>query len=222
MKLLIFPGAGNPDSGRYSMVYSLLAERASDFGYTAVDTSLRWPGQFREKDVKEVVLTPQGAVEVAQSKLAEYEIASEPYDILARSFGAHIALKSTLNITATHLRRIVLWGSLPYWLMWEAYVHDLENTKDMALAKGVQVDRNLFHSLEPIEWLLQQTKRKVIIAAGTEDPYSTPAFHSYLSQIFIGEHKNILFKPPVRGASHEVTADLSSEIVQDYLKCVLG
>ena len=222
MKLVLFPGGGNPDTDLYSKVYGLLVKRAPAFGYSAVDTSVRWPGHVILPGEGDDVLTFQGALAVAKTTLAGHEGVGEPYDILARSFGTYIALKATMETTLQHLRRVILWGAPPFWHMWQMFVRDLEETKDTARAKGILVDKSLFPSLHAIESLLQETPRKVIVVTGTDDKFSTPAFHSYLMQITAGARRDIVFRPPVKGAPHEVTAELSREVVDNYLDQVLG
>lgn len=221
MKILIFPGGGNPDSALYAKVYGLIVEQAGRFGYSRVDTSVRWPGHVLVPHDDSEKLTFQGALTTAAAKLAEYEQAAEPYDILSRSFGTYVALKATLG-PLKHLRRVVLWGSPPFWHVWQLFVRDLDETKLVAEAKGLLVDERFFPSLEPVESLLQHTPRKVVVATGADDKYSTPAFHSYLMQLAGGFHCDLNFRPPVKGAPHEVTGDLPPEVVEDYLNSMLG
>ena len=222
MKLLIFPGGGSPDDKRYAKVYGLLSVRAKDFGYSSVDISIRWPGQILKTGFAGDVLTFQGALDVAVAKLAETEQEGEPYDLLARSFGTCVALKAVTVINAVHIRRIVLWGAAPLWVFWELFVRDLNHYKSIAHEKGLLVDESFFSTLEPLESLLKQTTHKVIVASGTDDKYSTPAFLAYLYQDVKGRGKYIEFRPPVKGAPHEVDAELPIEVVEDYLNCVLS
>lgn len=221
MNLVIFPGGGNPDSALHAQVYALITLRASAFGYSTVDTSVRWPGHCSAGQTEQV-LTFDGALSVAQTVLEKYEQSGEEYDILARSFGTYVALKSTMSKEFQTIRRIVLWGPPPFWNMWQIFVRDLVNTKDAALAKGLNIDARFFPSLEPIESLLLETERRVIVATGSEDKFATPPFHEYLTQMATRKRDNITFRPVVQGAPHEVTEKLPSEVVQDYLNSILG
>ena len=185
MKLLIFPGGGNPAHESQAKVYDLLSERAKDFGYSSVDTSVRWPGHFCPTSPAGSDLTFQGAVNMAIAKLAEIEQQDEAYDILARSFGTYVALKAVTKINVQKLRRVVLWGPPPFWLFWELFVRDLPTSKADSESKGFLIDESPFPSLEPFEsLLLQETQNKVIVATGTEDIYSKPAFLAYLYRTY--------------------------------------
>src|SRR5579862_6945037 len=197
MRLIIFPGGGNPDSSLYAPVYGLLATRAAEFGYSNVDTSVRWPGHMREGAPNKEALTLNAALKVAQGKLLACEHDGQEYDILARSFGAYVALKSTISESLKYLRRVTLWGTPPLWKMWELFVWDLAQYKSIAYEKGLIVDQTLFPSLEPAEFLLQQTRNNIVVATGTEDKYSTPAFNQYLLDI-VGIRPNVAFRPPVK------------------------
>lgn len=222
MKLLIFPGGGNPDDKLYSKVYGLLVERAPQFGYTAVDTSVRWPGHVVEGGTRHESLSFQGALTVAEARLNEYERLETPFDILGRSFGTYVALKATTKGKLSNLRRVILWGAPPFWLIWQMFVRDLDKNRKASLKKGLNIDQTFFPTLEPIESLIQETHRSVVVATGSDDRYSTPFFHAYLMQVASAFHRDLSFRPPVKGAPHEVTADLAPEIVEDYLNCVLG
>lgn len=222
MKLVILPGAGNPDSMLYSKVYGLLAEQAPRFGYCGVETRVRWPGHTTGPRDSGPALSFHGAVAAAEAVLAAHEVARQPYDLLARSFGTYVALKATMVPSLQGLRRVILWGPPPFWRMWEILVRDIATTKEVAVTKGVRIDESLFADLEPVESLLQHTVRTVIIATGTLDAYATPAFHSYLSQLAIGSRSNLVFRSPVNGAGHEVTGDLPPDVVEAYLNAVLA
>ena len=222
MKLVVFPGCGSPDTELYAKVYRLLATRAESYGYSDVDVSIRWPGQMRVGGGDGSALTPSAAVETAAGHLAEYERDGSPYDILARSFGAYVALKVTMSEGCSRLRRVILWGSPPFWRMWEFFVRDLAATKTIALAKGLSVDSQFFSSLEPIESLLRQTPRSVVVATGTEDTYSTPEFQDYLRGIVGDSNPRVIFRKPVEGAPHEVTEDHPPAVVGAFLAAVLG
>ena len=220
MKLLIFPGGGNPDTTLYAKVYGLLTDHAHDYGYSGVDVSVRWPGHTREADSGEA-LTLRGAYESAQRVLHTYEEEGKPYDILARSFGTYVALKVAARTDVSHLRRVLLWGSPPYWQVWELFTRDLNDTQAIARSKGLLVDDSFFPSLEPIESLLKAAHHTVVVATGADDKYSTPEFHTYLMSCAKGQH-NVWFRPVIAGAPHEVTADLPTDVVSNYLTTLLG
>lgn len=226
MKLVIFPGSGSPDNHKYASVYRLLNFAAPAYGYSEVVSSLRWPGHNLND-----VLTLNSAVEVAQGKIQELEFDSESYDLLARSFGCYVALKIALEVKPRKLRKVILWGPPPYWLIWEMFCRDLEGgekkggNKQKAAEKGVAVDRALFHSIEPIESLLPQVTYETVVATGEQDPYVSPAFLSYLNLI-VQQRKSvefcqsISFKDAVVGAVHEVTENSPKPVIDAYLKAL--
>jgi len=221
MRLLIFPGGGSPDDTvKYASVYRLLKEAAPSFGYSNADISLRWPGHVRSPSARTVGLTLDGAFCEAHIKLAEYEKRDEPYDIVARSFGVYVALYATTRYAYSKLRRMVLWGSPPFWYMWQLFVPQLGATQSEAVAKGLIADHKLFPSLEPVECLLQQSTSEVILATGSADLVSSPAFQHYLIQL--ANRSNVTERTPVEGAKHDVTADDGAKIVNSYLTAVLG
>lgn len=220
MKLVIFPGGGSPDNPKYASVYRLLEQESKRFYYDSTDCSLRWPGHNSCG-----VITLDGAVKIVLAKLDELEAKTEKYDILARSFGCFVALKVALVKKPNGLRKIILWGSPPYWRMWEMWGKHLETWKPKAADKGTNVDEKLFPSVEPIEWLLPQITYETVVATGAQDPYVSYAYLRYLESL-IQERKSdkicqsIKFKDAVPGAVHEVTEDSPKPVIDAYLKAL--
>ena len=220
MKLIIFPGGGSPDNPKYASVYRLLELEANKYDYASADTSLRWPGHENIG-----VVTLDGAVEVAQRKIDELEAASSKYDILARSFGCFVVLKIALDKKPKGLRKIILWGPPPYWLMWDMWCRDIEKQKEKALTKGLGVNDTLFPTVVPIEWMLPQIPYETVVATGDQDPYVSRSYLHYLESL-VQEHKSkehcqfIRFKDAVRGAVHEVTEDAPKPVIEAYLKAL--
>lgn len=226
MKLVIFPGSGSPDHPKYKSVYRLLEHTAPTHGYTTVVSSLRWPGHNLQG-----ILTLDGAMDVAQGKIHDLESDSESYDLLARSFGCYVALKIALKVKPKMLRKIILWGPPPYWLIWEMFCRDLEGddkkkgNKQKATEKGVALDNALLPSIEPIESMLAQMTYETVVATGGQDPYVSPAYLNYLESI-VQQRKSaefcqsICFKDAVIGAVHEVTEDSPKPVIEAYLKAL--
>ncbi len=220
MKLVIFPGGGSPGNPKYASVYSLLEHEAKKFGYTSTYSSLQWSGHENKG-----VLTLDGALQIAHAKLDELEADSDKYDILARSFGCYVALNIALDKKPKGLRKIILWGPPPYWLMWEMWCKLLETWKPKAFEKGLSVDEKLFPSVEPIEWMLPQISYETVVATGTQDSYVSQAYLRYLESL-VQERKSdkicqsIIFKDAVLGAVHEVTEDSPRPVIEAYLKAL--
>lgn len=219
MKLVIFPGGGSPGNAKYASVYRLLEQEARNYGYDSIDCSLQWPGHENQG-----VLTLEGALQLAHNKLDELEAGPDKYDILARSFGCYVALKIALE-KPKKLRKIMLWGPPPYWLMWDMWCRDIEKQKGKAAEKGLSVDEKLFPSVVPIEWMLPQISYETIVATGSQDPYVSYAYLRYLESL-VQERKSdkncqsIKFKDAVPGAVHEVTEDSPKPVIDAYLKAL--
>lgn len=198
----------------------MLEQEAKNFGYDSTDCSLQWPGHE-----KVGILTLDGALQIAHDKLDEIEAYTDEYDILARSFGCYVALKIALDKKPKGLRKIILWGPPPYWLMWEMWRKHLETWKPKAADKGLAVDETLFPSVEPIEWMLPQITYETVVATGTQDPYVSHAYLRYLESL-VQEQKSdkfcqsIKFKDAVPGAVHEVTEDSPRPVIEAYMKAL--
>lgn len=220
MKLIIFPGGGSPGNPKYASVYRLLELEAKNYGYTSTDSSLRWPGHD-----KNGFLTQDGALQVANATLVKLEARSDKYDILARSFGCHVALKIALDKKPKGLRKIILWGPPPYWLMWDMWCKDIEKHKGTAAEKGLTVDKNLFPSIVPIDWMLPQIPYETVVATGAQDPYVSHAYLRYLESL-VQERKSdkfcqyIKFKDAVPGAVHEVEENSPRPVIDAYVKAL--
>ena len=226
--MLIFPGGGNPDTPLHREVFDLIGQNTRRFGYTEMDGNLRWPGQYLPGDAPSGHLTFDGSVAAADGQLAEHERRYERdgigYDILARSYGTYVALKSILAGEFKGRRRIVLWGAPPFWVMWKLFLRELDEGRARRAAKGLHLERSFFPSLEPIEWLLQETPRTVVVTSGSEEAYSPPAFQAYLMQLALSSRGNVRFRPTVQGAPHETRRidELKPDVIEAYLNSVLG
>lgn len=220
MKLVIFPGGGSPGNPKYASVYRLLEQEAKNYAYDSTDCSLQWPGHE-----KNGIITLDVAVQVANAKISGLEDDLEKYDILARSFGCYVALKIALDKKPKGLRKIMLWGPPPYWLMWDMWCRDIEEQKVKAAGKGLGVDSTLFPTIVPIEWMLPQMHYETVVATGTQDPYVSYAYLRYLESL-VQERKSdkicqsIKFKDAVPGAVHEVTEDAPKPVIDAYLKAL--
>lgn len=213
--LIVFPGGGNPSTPLYGGVFSLIKRGALQHGYSSVDISVRWSSHIESDKAEAPPLTLDSAVETAVEYLGKYEKGDAPYDILARSFGTYVALKSTCFLRPRHLERIILWGPPPFWRLWQLFVRDLEVNLQVCREKGLSIDQRFFPSLEPFESLLCEAKYPLVIASGTKDKYSTPADIQYFEGLAAGK-ENICFRE-VEGAIHEVTEESPAEIVELYL-----
>ena len=211
MNLIIFPGVGNPDNKLYKEVYSLLENEAVRYGYKNIDRNLKYPGHVDEHETTLGNLTLYGAMEESIPKIKEYEAQNISYDFLGRSFGTIVAVKTAVTIKPKNLRRIILWGPPPYWLIWQMFLMDLNENRKFAANKGAHVDETFFQSITPLESMLALLEYPTVIATGTKDPYSKPAFINYLKSL-VGEKCNFSFRI-VEKAPHEVTPGNCSEAV---------
>lgn len=217
MKLIILPGGGSPDNELYSKVYNLLATEAINYGHEYVDTSFRWPGHANTTGIVSGTLTLDGAMKVVVSKLQEYEDKSIEYDLLGRSFGTIVATKYAIDYKPKGLRKIILWGPPPYWLLWQMFVRDVVTNSKTAQDKGLYLDDTFFPSITPIESMIPLLENHTVIATGSKDPYSSPAYINYLWNC-VSHKTNFSFRI-VEGAIHEVTRENSlSDVVSAYME----
>ncbi len=203
--LVVFPGMGNPDNSFYRKVYFLIENEALKLGFKEVDISIRWPGHINEKRESVGTLLFDEAINCALSKIRELEDNNKNYTLLGRSFGAIVACYCALSAKLKGLKKIILWGPPPYWLLWKMFKKDLMSNSKIAIDKGLMISETFFSSAIPIETLLPLLNYPITIATGTEDTYSPPAFLEYLRSL-TGNKTNVYFKL-VTGAIHEMTYD---------------
>ena len=220
MQLLIFPGGGSPHTHLYSAVYALLEQEAGNYGYDGIDGSITWPGQILRDDAASAALTLHGAQEVAAAKIVDYESRGIAYDLLGRSFGCLVAAQCAVNLKPKHLRKIKLWGPSAFWMLWQKYARDLESNREICRSKGLIVDETYFPSLVPFESLICHLDYHTVIATGTKDNYSSPAYLDYLRSITASN--NLVTFRMVQDAPHEVTKDLCETVVKAYLDALLA
>jgi pimeloyl-ACP methyl ester carboxylesterase len=220
VKLLIFPGGGNPSHQKYKGAYDLLKGSAPQYGYDEVDISVRWPGHHKKDERPIESLTFGGAVNVATAYLEQHEQQEEYFDVLARSFGTLVATKCVIDNQPTKLRKIILWGVPPYWLSWKVWKQDLDENKRRALSKGLHIEDSFFSTLIPFEAMLPQLSYPTIIAGGRKDKRSPPSFLKYLKSL-VSEHQDVSFPPVVDGASHVVDNDSPSGVKEEYMETLL-
>jgi alpha-beta hydrolase superfamily lysophospholipase len=215
--LLIFPGGGSPESLLYRKVYELLKIEARANGYETISL-LCWPGHSYKGGCFDSELTMEGALRVATKRILEQEKLGREYHLLGRSFGTIIAVASIQDIETPNLKKLILWGPPPFWLLWKLFVKDLEKYREVALDKGLNISKNFFSSVIPFETLVENIEVDTIVATGTGDPYSTPAFLNYLKAI-CSNNQQIQFKL-VENCKHEVTEDDSNW--KEYVEALLG
>jgi hypothetical protein len=214
--LIVFPGAGNPSAPLYKDVYKLIERGAIDYGYDHVDLSVRYPGQFDdEHNEMQSSLSFISATEVAIEHLRQYEKARNPFDILGRSFGTFVALKSAEILRPEFLERMILWGAPAYWRLWSAFVQDFAETQRISKDKKVLIEENFFVSIQPIESLLPDTAYSCKMVSGSLDKNTTAEDMNYYRQL---ANENVRFSEIVKNAKHEVTNNDSPDVIAQYLK----
>lgn len=218
--LLIAPGAGDPNSELYKQVYELLVSLARAEGYSDIDTFIRWPGQFSFHGPS--ILTVEHAVAVLGERLARYEVTGVQYDILARSFGCCVVLLAAEEFHLCNLNRIILWGAIPHWKVWQLFVEEFEASCKQGLEKGVRFDERLYKSCVPLEVLLPRCRFPVRFANAENDGLLSTGFVDYLKNDICAANQLVYFAAPVPGASHEITASLALEIQQLYRTALFG
>lgn len=221
MKLLIFPAGGSPDNERYTEVYELLAHVGAEYGSESVDYSIRWPGQVTSEGKRTGMLAFDSAVTIAHRRLQDYEKDGSNYVVLGRSFGAHVALSCATASGLERLKKVVLWGPSPHWLLWEMFFRDLAENSRISKSKGCYVSKNVYHSLVPIESMLPSLKYPAVIATGSHDIYSPPSFLEYLNTLVPKEHRDTIVFRTVKDAPHEVkSGNVSPTVLKAYLQAL--
>lgn len=219
MRLLIFPGGGNPAHSLYHKVYQSVEEAVRSYGFDHVDWSLRWPGQFDTDPDSEPERTLSGSVEVARRKIQEFEDLGQPYVIFARCFGVLVVLKTLQLTKSKNLDCLILWGSIPFWVYWKMFVMEFADSQKTALEKKSKLDGSFYPSLAPVEVLLPAVTYRTIVACGAEDKYSPPSFHNYLTEL-CRSNTRVEFRAPVDGAGHEMTSEYPAEVFTEYMNAL--
>lgn len=211
--LVIFPGAGDPNSEQYTKVYDSIVLESKNRGYS--DTLiLGWPGHlsYNKKNRTNQSLNFNTSVDEGIERLREYELRDVPYDIICRSYGCGVFLKACEIVRPNNIKFASLWGPPPYFKLFDIFVRELNSTTKKSTDKGVIIDDTLFKSLIPTEILVESFVGNfdLRIGFGAEDeivPKSTAKMYQELN-------------PSVRcklvpGAKHSVV--MPSEVYYDLL-----
>lgn len=216
-KLLILPGIGSPENELYSQVYKLITEGAHSYGYTDVKICL-YPGQ-RKTGIDE--LTLPGAVNAAMVEVDNFQRNGGKFAILARSFGNIVAGKLLQEDPSLNIDRVICYGPSPYPVMWDFFVKNREHSIAVAKEKGTRVAVNFFEGLVPVESLIPSMSCKVVVVAGSDDPYIPPEFIDYLKSLVGPQIDNFDFRV-VQGCPHEVSYNQPYNVQIYYLENLFG
>lgn len=213
--LLVFPGVGSPEQSKYAEVCKLMTEGAKNRGFDEIEV-LYWPGQ---KAMHRGELSLNYAAEIARQKLIDWDKSNREYFIHARSFGTLVACTLLNEIRDLRLKRLILWGPPPFFILWDVFRRDFPHARLTAQEKGTWLSETFFESLIPIEVLLKMIQYKVIIATGQRDKYCCPSFLDYLRDI-TSTNMNLKFEKAVDGTEHEVTHADKEEVQAAYLQVI--
>lgn len=220
MRLLVFIGAGDPTYPLYRQVYRLIESDAPRYGYTSVDSSIRWKGQDRGLKLSCDSLSLTDAIAAGCQRIYQYESEGQDYHLLGRSFGALVAACCVTSVKPKRLKKLILWGPPVYWLMWQKFVKEFESSKKYNLSKGVHMDARYFSTLIPFESILGDIDYTTVIATGSQDSYCSQEYLVYLKSIS-KSNKKLAFRV-VKDAPHEVTRSSSQQMIDDYLAALFG
>lgn len=203
--LLIFPGGASPCAT--SDAYNLLEREALKHGFTDVSTLL-FPGQADRNGHISGDLTLDSSLEYAKTVVEDFESKSIEYSIIGRSYGTIVSAKLVHDMNLKHLNKFILWGIPPYWMNWKLCYDEYDSYSNQLEQKGCRFTKQFFNSTVPVEPLLAalssfEKPDKIIIANGSLDEVSPPAFNEYLRSI-VGFSSKIEFRI-INGVAHSVT-----------------
>lgn len=180
-KLIIFSGGGDPFLS-YKKVYDLIKEMSKKCSYSECSV-VNWPGHFSFDDTS--TMTLKNALPIAQDILKKLEEGNQPYDIIARSFGCSVFLKTYEDIELKKLGKVVLWGPPPFYILYELFKNKLEKQMDIGLTKNVRISPDFISETYPFEYLVSNFSGSIPlrIATGQNDQYCLDFHLSFYNKI---------------------------------------
>lgn len=218
---LVIPGLGSPESQLYRKVYDLLASAARQRDMPMRCLRYEGHGHLANGRIDGEIELPG----VAQGIADQVRQSPMQSTLVCRSFGCllpgYLALHHDLKLQ--DFRRIALWGPVPYFHMWKLFgtAARVAEKNSEAEAKGARLAPDFFQSITPLEASCEALlDTEVVIAVGTADGYTTPAFAEFLATIVRGAGNPNVNVRIVENAPHEMTAAQGQNVITDYLNAL--
>jgi len=220
---LVIPGLGSPESPLYEKVYHLLTAEARRRDMPMRCLKYKGHGHLTGGRIDGKIELPG----VAQGIVDAVRQAPPGSILICRSFGCllpgYLALNHRLRLQ--DFRRIAFWGPVPYFHMWKLFgtAAQVAEKNSEAEAKGAKLAPDFFQSIVPLEVSCKSLLDvEVIIAVGTADGYTTPAFADFLAAMVREAGNADVHVRIVENAPHEMTAAQDEKVKADYLNSLFG
>lgn len=220
---LVIPGLGSPESPQYEKVYRLLADEARHRDLPMRCLKYGGHGHLADGRIDGEIELPG----VAQGIADEVRQAPIGSTLICRSFGCllpgYLALNHGLKLP--DFRRIAFWGPVPYFHMWKLFgtAARVAEKNSEAEAKGARLAPDFFQSIVPLEASCEALLDvEVVIAVGTADGYTSPAFAEFLATIVRKAGNPDVHVRIVENAPHEMTAAQDENVKADYLNVLFA
>lgn len=205
MKLLIFPGAGDPDYENYRFVYDLLKGEALKLDFSEVIV-VKYPGHNSYKIKSELKIS--STIKVMIKHIQSFEKSNEEFIIICRSYGCSpfMDVIKILNGKIPFLKKAILWGATSFHLWHKLSFVDIEKSIKKGKKKGVNIAKDFFKELYSIENSINEVDNinfPVYFCSGDKDSYYPIQFHNYLKSIC--KNPNIHFPALIKDEGHEIT-----------------
>lgn len=204
MKLIIFPGAGDPEDECYRMVYDVIKNEALKRNFSEVIIA-KYPRHHSCSTNSK--LTISSTVEVMLNQVNSIEKTNEEYIIICRSYGCSAFMSSLklLNGKTNFLRKVIMWGATSYHTWHILGLRDIEKSIKRGKDKGVNIAKDFFKELYPIENSINEIDNiifPIYFCSGDKDSFYTIEFHNYLRSIC--KNPNIHFPHLIENEEHEI------------------
>lgn len=221
---IVLPRLGSPLGSMYRPVYAFIEEAARRRDMECRQVVYRGAGQLDENGAISGAVSLPKVADIAAGHLAEAPEAT----LICRSFGCMVPgyLYARRPELFRNVRRVVLWGPVPYHVMWQLFGDSakIEARNEEATSKGARLAPGLFGTLEPLELLCQNLPSVAItVGVGSLDKYSSAAFGDFLSQIIRGAAPASVEVRVVADAPHEVhPGNVSPAVLAEYQSVLFG
>lgn len=205
MKLIIFPGAGDPKDECYDIVYNVIKNEALKRNFSEVLIA-KYPGHYSFNTNSKLSIS--STIKIMLKQINSIEETNEDYIVMCRSFGctAFLDTLKILNGKTKFLRKVILWGATSFHTMYILGFRDIEKTIKKGKSKGVKITKDFFKEFYPIENSINEigdVNFPIYFCSGENDSFYPIEFHKYLRSIC--KNPNIHFPNLIKNEEHEIT-----------------